>query len=183
MIAKLSKKEVSKGNKMLYVTFNGKTFDVYKEKTSPTSNSPNKAKETAILSRIYQLIANGCLFYEHAFHTFNNQLILKLFDGNILLDANGGFDSRYSLSSLFDVIHQRKFYDYTPSLLRHIEVNTGKKELKMQINLAENVFKTVSLETKKKVLIVTDKDNAETMEGKISNHFEALGYNDEEIDS
>lgn len=159
-----AQQESGSDNKMLYVTFNEKEFDVYKEKASTISDSPNNAKETAILSRINQVMANGCLFYEQAFHTFNNQLTFKLFDGNILLDANSGFDSRYSLSSLFDVRLQGKFYDYSPSHLRHFDVNTGKKELKMQINLVENVFKKISLETKRKVLIVTDKENAETME-------------------
>jgi hypothetical protein len=172
----------SKQCKMQYIDFGEKEFELYKRIFSQRSEKIAEIIGEPLLEKLQQILSNGCYFYESAFHTFNNQLKLHTLKNNIILDANGSFDYRYRLSSQFIVKETVKFYDYSTSTLQHFKVKTDKTALKKQINLAEKTFEKISLENKNKTLIVTDKDNTEKVERKVSGYLSQLGFSKEEID-
>jgi hypothetical protein len=171
-----------KQNIMQYIDFNEKKFEPYKKIFTKKSDKIAKIIGQPLLEKLQQILSNGCYFYENAFHTFNNQLQLYPLKNNIILDANGSFDYRYRLSSQFIVKEQENFYDYSTSTLQHFTVKTDKTSLNKQINLAERVFEKISLESKEKTLIITDKDNSENVGGKVSEYLSLLGFNKEEIE-
>jgi hypothetical protein len=168
--------------KMQYIDFGEKEFELYKKIFSQRSEKITEIIGEPLLEKLQQILSNGCYFYESAFHTFNNQLKLYSLKNNIILDANGSFDFRYRLSSQFIVKETVKFYDYSASTLQHFKVKTDKTALKKQINLAEKIFEKISLENKNKTLIVTDKDNTEKVEEKVSGYLLQLGFSKERID-
>ena len=176
-------KNMPNKNKICYIDFKGKEYDSYKNLLFQNTTVLNKKVGDSLLVKLQQILTNGCLYFENAFHTFNNKIKLHLLKNNIILDANGGFDYRYQLSSQFIVKKQEKFFEYTSSTLRHFKIKTDKTALKKQINLAESVFKNISLEDKEKTLIITDKENSDNLRNKVSEYLDSFGYEKLEVES
>jgi len=170
-------------NIMEHIDFSEKEFEPFKKMFSGRTDKIAKIIGQPLLEKLQQILSNGCLFYENAFHTFNNQLKLYPLKNNIILDANGEFDYRYRLSSQFIVKAQKAFYNYSRSKLQHFEIKTDKTSLKKQINLADKVFKKIALEGKGKTLIVTDKDNSDKVKAKVIEYLTSLGFNKGEAEN
>lgn len=171
-----------KKNVINYVDFNEIEFEQYKKLLLEPSDKMAGIIGQSILEKLQQILANGCFYYENAFHTFNNQLKLHAFKkNNIILDANS-FDHRYLLSPKFSVRQQEKLYEYSSTTLQHISTKTDKTSLKKQINLAEKVFDKISLENKGKTLIVTDIENSDSVKEKAFEYLSKLGLSKNEIE-
>jgi hypothetical protein len=164
-----------------YLDFSSKYFDPYKQSLPTIIENNQKLGEIEILSRILQIINNGCRYSNNALHTFNSDIVPKLLKNNIILDANAGFDYRYELSNLFVVHRQDKFYDYSNSTFTHFSVKTSKEALSRNINFYQKALEKLSLSYKEKILFVTDKDNENTLKKEIRNYLELVGKTDNEI--
>jgi hypothetical protein len=174
----------SRQNIMEYIDFGEWEFESFKKMFSGRTDKIAKIIGQPLLEKLQQILSNGCLFYENAFHTFNNQLKLYPLKNNIILDANGEFDYRYRLSSQFIVKTQEElFYDYSPSKLQHFQIKTDKTSLKKQINLANKVFEKIALENKGKTLIITDKDNSDRVKAKVIEYLTSFGFNKDDVEN
>ncbi|WP_226536431.1 hypothetical protein [Fictibacillus halophilus] len=185
LIYKLKEKMIfyirQKKKQMWFINFKDSEYEEVKIELQKVINSIGDKKESILLLKIQQIINNGCFFYENSFHTYNNQIKFKMLKNNIILDANGGFDYRYSLSNKYHVIKQPKFHDYSPSIFRHYEVKTGKKDIAKMINLPEKAFQTISPELKGKSLFICDKENKTNLEKKLKSYLFSLGYEAEKV--
>ncbi|SOC24524.1 hypothetical protein SAMN05880501_11747 [Ureibacillus xyleni] len=164
-----------------YLDFSSKYFDPYKQSLPTIIENYQQLKETEVLSRILQILNNGCRYSNNDLHTFNSEIEPKLLKNNIILDANAGFDYRYELSNLFVVHPQDKFYDYSNSTLTHYCVKTSKEALSRNINFYQKALEKLSLSFKEKILFVTDKDNEDTLKKEIQNYLVLTGKTDKEI--
>lgn len=174
------KKTHDKVNQMVYIDFHKPEYGDIKSKLPNIIESISDKSDKILLSRMLQIVTNGCFLYEEKLHTFDNQFKFKMLDNNIILDANG-FDYRYSLSNKFHIKHQPKTYEYSSSTFYHYEVKTSKKELSHQINLHEQALEEISLNTKERTLFITDKDNQAQLEEKVVDFLSSTGMDDEEI--
>lgn len=164
-----------------YLDFSSKYFDPYKQFLPTIIKNYQQLKETEVLSRILQILNNGCRYSNNVLHTFNSEIEPKLLKNNIILDANAGFDYRYELSNLFVVHPQDKFYDYSNSTFTHYCVKTSKEALSRNINFYQKALEKLSPSFKEKILFVTDKDNENTLKKEIRNYLELVGKTDKEI--
>jgi hypothetical protein len=173
-------REEKKGNQMVFVNFNEPQFLSIKNAIPELLKVVTDKGDEAMLLKVIQILTNGAFFYEKTFHTFDNQIKLKLLKNNILLDANG-FDYRYNLSNKFIVKSQPKFFKYNHSTFYHYEVNTSKKGLSKQINLPEKALEVIASLGKEKTLFVTDKENKPKLEEKIADYLVSVGWEEAEI--
>jgi len=169
-----------RANQMIYIDFHEPEYVVIKSQLPDIIESISDKSDKILLSRMLQIVTNGCFLYEKKLHTFDNQFKFKMLDNNIILDANG-FDYRYSLSNKFHIRHQPKSYEYSSSTFYHYEVKTSKKDLSRQINLHEQALEEISLNTKQRTLFITDKDNQAQLEEKIVDFLSSTGMDDKEI--
>lgn len=167
-------RESKKDNQMIFEDFGESEFKTIKIGIEELLKSVSDKHDESMLSRVLQVLTNGCFFYDKSFYTFDNEIRFKLLKNNIILDANG-FDYRYNLSNKFIVKKQPKFFSYNHSIFHHYEVKTGKKELSKQINLPEKAFEAISIIDKKKTLIITDKENQQTIENKVVDYLYRYG--------
>lgn len=166
-----------------YFDFSSKYFDSYKKPLPKIIENNQNLKETEILTRILQILNNGCRYNNNALHTFNSEIEPKRLRNNIILDANAGFDYRYELSNFFFVRPQPKFYDYSNLTFTHYCVKTSKEALSRNINFYQKALEKLSLPFKEKILFVTDKDNENTLKKEIRNFLELTGKCDKEIEN
>jgi hypothetical protein len=169
-----------KANQMVYIDFHEPEYSEIKSKLPNIIESISDKPDKILLSRMLQIVTNGCFLYEKKLHTFDNQFKFKMLDNNIILDANG-FDHRYSLSNKFHIRHQPKSYEYSSSTFYHYEVKTSKKELSRQINLHEQALEKISLIKNERTLFITDKESQTQLEEKIGDFLSSTGMDDTEI--
>ncbi|MEC1759886.1 hypothetical protein [Schinkia azotoformans] len=172
----------TKMNEMIFIDFKDSKYVEYKKKLPDIARSMGEKDIQKVINKALQILSNGCFYYENGFHTCDLQNDFVMLHSNIILDANAGFDYKYNLSKKFLVRKQPSFFDYSNTKLLHIEVKTGKKQLKKYINLTEKVIETIRLEQKEKSLIITDKENQKNVEERISDYLSIIGYSNEEID-
>ncbi|MDF1510666.1 hypothetical protein PZE06_21255 [Robertmurraya sp. DFI.2.37] len=175
-----NKMNQDRANQMVYIDFHEPEYVVIKSQLPDIIESISDKSDKILLSRMLQIVSNGCFLYEKKLHTFDNQFKFKMLDNNIILDANG-FDYRYSLSNKFHIRHQPKSYEYSSSIFYHYDVKTSKTELSRQINLHEQAIEKISLNTNERTLFITDKDNKAQLEEKIVDFLSSTGMDDEEI--
>ncbi|MDQ0160744.1 hypothetical protein [Alkalibacillus salilacus] len=133
-----------------------------------------KSEDASIVERILFVLKNGCFYNNQAFHTFNDNVAYKMLDNNIILDANGGLDARYNLSSLFQVKEQPKKYNYSNSSLIHYDVKTSKESLSNYVNFYYQVLEKEPIDLKQRTLFITDKNNFDDLRESLIGHLSAI---------
>lgn len=167
--------------KMIPLSFESEKYDKYKEAIRQLLKMRMDKEKKELLRKFQQILENDALFFERKFHTYDASYDFVLLDNNIILDANANFDYRYRLSNKFILKNQEKIHDYTHSVFYHYEVNTGKNGLSKYLNFPQSVLNEISIEGRKGILFVTDKENKENVEKSLEYHFSAYGDNLAEI--
>ncbi|AOY76896.1 hypothetical protein [Clostridium formicaceticum] len=124
-----------------------------------------------VLFTCRQILTRSCLYStNNAFITYDNRynyLLAK--QSNIMLDANAGFDGRYSLNPIFELDPQSKVFDYTSSSITLYQIATTKNALtrtKNIVNDARNYLlekQKVGFNKKPNSLIVSSKKVRENL--------------------
>ncbi|MBN3418596.1 hypothetical protein EXN00_09795 [Clostridium botulinum] len=116
-------------------------------------------------SSVYTSIKIGRKNYPVIYSFYNTDYILAQ-KGNIILDANGGFDMRYKLrADIVEIDKQSKVFNYTDSTINIYPISTTKTALASTQNIIKDVTEYIQegkhnkkglLLKKDKHLIVTD---------------------------
>ncbi|MFN7251527.1 MAG: DEAD/DEAH box helicase family protein [Anaerobacillus sp.] len=179
----LHQKKANKNfNKMLLIEFNIEEQRRYKKVVNQLLSRVSDDGDKKILSKINYLLSYGGYMYENAFYTYREDIDYKMFQNNIILDANASFDTKYSLSKKFHRISQPKIFNYSNTIIHHSVIKTGKCNLKKYINFNEKVLSKVSPERKNKILFITDKEREQGLSISISDYFLSLGYSKKEAE-
>jgi hypothetical protein len=168
--------------KMIPLSFESEKYDKYKKAIRQLLKIRMDKEKRELLRKFQQILENGALFFEKKFHTYDASYDFVLLDNNIILDANANFDYRYRLSDKFILKNQGKVYDYAHSVFYQYNVNTSKKGLSKYLNFMQTVLGEISIEGRKGILFVTDKDNKENVEKSIEYYFASYGDNLSEIE-
>lgn len=177
-----AKNEEYKRNVMKFIDFKDESYEVFKREILRIIPFISNKTNSTLLRKIQQILLNGCLLYEDGFHTFDNNFQFRLLNNNIILDANAGFDYKYSLSTVFSLRKQNLHYEYSDSNLHHINVRTGKNALSTNIDFPEKALNLIEPEKKQKLLLISDKDNQEVLKEKVEEYFLSISMSKEEID-
>lgn len=129
-----------------------------------------------------ELFSHGSIFEKGIFRTYNSNVKYKLAKkNNIVLDANGGFDSRYKVNeNLFKLDNQSKVFDYTDSIIRHYPIKTTKTATDKYINIVQDVREYVRTQTSySQCLVITDKERdikITDAQKKLYEHLEKISF-------
>ncbi|GIP52950.1 hypothetical protein [Paenibacillus vini] len=179
---------ISWPNEMIHLDLNNGNYQEYRISIATalaniTGGKDKKYKEVRqILRKCQHLFNNGGFLHEGGFHTFDESHRFVMLDNNIILDANGGLDYRYTLSDQFVVKHQEKMYDYANQTFHHVNVKTTKTALKKDVNFERDALAKISFGGKRGILFVTQLDSKEKVENAIVQHLSKCGNSLAEIE-
>ncbi len=168
------------GDKIKCIDFSSDKYKYLRDLLNRIKNSrDNCSKEDEkLLGKIELLLNQNFFICQGQFISYEKGVKLFNLKNNIILDANGSFDYRYSLGNSFEVVEQKKQFDYSDTELFHYQMKTTKTELKrIKAKLHEEAVNKVDWENTDKVLFVTDIENEQLLEKEIEKQLTAYGDN------
>lgn len=136
----------------------------HEENEEDVGTTKSRNPKVQLLHRIEMMLTNPSYFYQQSVYTYDHRYQLVRLENNIILDANGYFETRYTMSPEFHVNFVSPKSDYSTSTFVHIKVKTNQYAYHHTKHLHQNILSKITFEPNDHVLLVTSKKQKEQVE-------------------
>jgi hypothetical protein len=177
-------KKGNKNDEIKYIDLRLEKYERFRGLFSRVRNSRNTytKKEKDALDKIDTLLNQGFFISQNKFISWENKVELCKLKNNIILDANGAFEHKYSISSEFEIKSQSKKYNYKSTNIFHYNIKTTKGVLRENREVVHGkIVSTIDWKNTNKVLFVTDIAGEQSLEKEVLSYLRFYGNNLNEI--
>jgi hypothetical protein len=148
-------KEVKHQSKTIKPSYEDKIADANNDGEDDAQSHP-LSKTLKLLDNIALILSNPSYFYQQRLYTYDHRFQLVRLKNNLILDANGRFELRYTLAEhIFNLKLVPLPPDYLTSRFTHIQVKTNVSAYRKNPDLHEKILNQIKFNEQDKVLIVT----------------------------
>ncbi|RPJ97235.1 hypothetical protein CW357_00770 [Rummeliibacillus sp. TYF005] len=113
-------------------------------------------EDRKMLEKLKCILENPSFIVDRNIETYDSDFQFSLLDCNIILDASAEIDYRYEISDIFTVHPQQKVLNYSTSLIKWFDLNTGEIDYRRDKgSIHQIIFESLETKPTEKVLFIT----------------------------